>query len=69
MPVIKEAFDSMTDFLVNLSTKNESLKHKEGSYDKNCLEESKAKLLKQFNDKKRANLIMSRMEKQVEKQN
>ena len=31
------------------------------------LEESKAKLLKDNNDEKRANLIMSRMKKQMDK--
>ena len=33
------------------------------------LEESKAKLLKDINDEERANLIMSRMKKQMNKKN
>ena len=52
----------------NYTQKNESLKNKKGSYDENWLEESQTKLLKQVDDKKRANLIMSRMKKQMNKQ-
>ena len=37
------------------------------SYDEKWLEESKANLLNQMDDEKKANLIMSRMEKQMEK--
>ena len=33
MPAIKKAFDLMGDNIVELSTKNESLKNKIGSYD------------------------------------
>ena len=58
----------MGDDIVELSTENESFKNKIGSYDGKWLEKSKSKLLKQFNDEKRANLIMPRMEKQMEKQ-
>ena len=58
----------MGDDIVQLSTKNESLKNKIGSYDEKWLEESKTKLLKQNNDEKRANLIKSRMEKEMKKQ-
>ena len=50
MPVIRKAFDLMVDDIVELSTKNDALKDKIGSYDKKWLEESKAKLLKQIND-------------------
>ena len=57
----------MGDNIVELSTENEALKNKIGSYDERCLEESKAKLLKQIDDEKRANLIMSRMQKQIYK--
>ena len=60
IPAIKKAFDVMGDFSVNLSTKNDALKNKIGSYDEKRLEESKAKLLNQIDDEKRANLIMSR---------
>ena len=57
----------MGDDIVDLTTENEILKNKNGSYDEKWLEESKAKLLKQIDDDKRANLIMSRMKKQMEK--
>ena len=61
MPAIKKAFDLVGDDIVELSTKNHALKKIIGSYDENLLKESKAKLLKQIEDKERANLIMSRM--------
>ena len=67
MPAIKKAFDLMGDDTVELSTENESLKNKIG-YDDKWSEESKARLLKQIDDEKRANLIMSRMEKPMKKQ-
>ena len=69
MPAIKKAFNLMGDDIVELSAENDTLKNKIGSYDEKWLEESKAKLLKQIDDEKRANLIMSRMKKQMEKQN
>ena len=53
---------------VDLSTENDALKNKLGSYDEKWLEESKAKLLKQIDDEERASLIMSRMKKQLIKQ-
>ena len=68
MPAIKKAFDLMGDDIVDLSTENDALKSKIGDYDERWLEESKAKLLKQIDDEKRANLIMSRMKKRMEKQ-
>ena len=58
----------MGDDVVELSRENDALKNKIGSYDEKWLEESKAKLLKQIDDEKRAKLIMSRMKKQMEKQ-
>ena len=67
MPAIKKDFDSMGDDIVELSTENESLK-KTRSHDEKWLEESKAKLLKQIDDEDRANLIISRKEKQMTKQ-
>ena len=67
MPAIKKAFNLLGDDIAELSTENDALKNKIGSYDEKCLEESKAKLLKQIDDEKRANLIMSRMKKQMEK--
>ena len=69
MPAIKKAFDLMGDDIVDLSTENDALKDKIGDYDEKWLQESKAKLLKDIDDKKRADLIMSRMKKQMEKQN
>ena len=66
MPAIEKAFNLLGDDIVDLRTENETLR-KRGSYDEKGLEESKAKLLKQIDDEKRANLIMSRMEKQMEK--
>ena len=69
MPAIKEAFILMGNDIVDLSTENDALKEKIGDYDEKWLQESKAKLLKDINDKKRANLIMSRMKKQMNKQN
>ena len=69
MPAIKKAFNLMGDDIVELSTENVALKNKIGSYDERWLEESKLKLLKEIDDKKRADLIMSRMKKQMNKQN
>ena len=68
MPAIKKAFHLLGDDIVELSTKNDALKNKIGSYDEKWLEESKNKMLKQIDDEKGANLIMSRMKKQMEKQ-
>ena len=68
MPAIKKAFNLLGDDIVELSTENDALKNKIGSYDEKWLEESKARLLQQIDDEKRANLIMSRMKKQMEKQ-
>ena len=57
----------MGDDIVDLSTENDALKNEVGNYDEKMLEESKTNLLKQIDDKKRADLIMSRMRKQIEK--
>ena len=65
MPAIKKAFNLLGDDIVDLSTENETLKSKIGDYDQKWLEESKAKLLKDISDEKRAKLIMSRMKKQM----
>ena len=59
-PAIKKALNLMGDNIVELHTENDALKNKIGPYDEKWLEESKAKLLKQIVDEKRANLIMSR---------
>ena len=69
MPAIKKAFNLMGDDIIELSTENDALKNKIGSYDERWLEESKTKLLKEIDDEKRANIIMSRMKKQMNKQN
>ena len=69
IPAIKKAFNLLGDDIVDLSTENDALKNKIGDYDEKWLQESKAKLLKDIDDKKRANLIMSRMKKQMDKQN
>ena len=69
MPAIKKAFDLLGDDIVDPSTENDALKNKIGNYDEKWLQESKTKLLKDIDDKKRADLIMSRMKKQMEKQN
>ena len=66
-PAIKKAFNLVGDDIVDLSAENDTLKNKRGDYDEKCLEESKAKLLKDIDDEKRANLIMSRMKKQMNK--
>ena len=68
MPAIKKAFNLMGDDIVDLHTENESLRNKIGTYDEKLLEKSKARLLKQIDDEKRANLIISRMKKQMNKQ-
>ena len=67
MPAIKEAFNLMGNDIVELSTENDTLKNQIGNYDEKWLEESKAKLLKNIDDEKRANIIMSRMKKQMVK--
>ena len=67
MPAIKEAFTLMGNDIVDLSTENDALKEEIGDYDEKWLQESKGKLLKDIDDEKRANLIMSRMKKQMNK--
>ena len=67
MTAIKKAFNVLGDDIIELSTENGVLKNQIGEYDQKWLEESKAKLLKDINDEKRATLIMSRMKKQMNK--
>ena len=67
MPAIKEAFTLMGNVIVDLSRENDALKENIGDYDEKWLQESKEKLLKDIDDGKRANLIMSRMKKQMNK--
>ena len=52
--------------MVELSTENKFLK-KTCSHGENCSEKSKSWLLKQFDYEKRANLIISRLQKQMKK--
>ena len=67
MPAIKKAFSLLGDDVIDLSTENDALKVKIGSYDEKCLRECKTKLLKQIANENSANLIVSRMKKQMEK--
>ena len=67
MPAIKKAFNVLGDDIIELSAENDVLKNQIGEYDQKWLEESKAKLLKDIDDDKRANLIMTRMKKQMNK--
>ena len=67
MPAIKKVFNVLGDDIIELSTENDVLKNQIGEYDQKWLEESKAKLLKDINDEKRAHLFMSRMKKQMNK--
>ena len=67
MPAIKKAFNVLGDDLIELSAENDVLKNQIGEYDQKWLEESKAKLLIDIDDKKRADLIMFRMKKQMNK--
>ena len=69
MPAIKKAFNILGDDIIELSTKNDVLKNQIGDYNQKWSDESKAKLLKDINDEKRANIIMSRIKKQMNKQN
>ena len=66
--VSMKGFDLIGDDIVELSTENEALKYEKGSYEKKWSEASKTKLLRQIDNEKKANFIMSRMEKQREKQ-
>ena len=68
MPANKKSFDLMGDDIVEFSIENESLKIKIGCYDEKLLDEFKAKRLKQIDDEKRADLIMSRLGEQMRKQ-
>ena len=67
MPAIKKAFNVLGDDIIELSLENDVLKNQIGEYDQKWLDESKTKLLKDINDEKRANIIMARMKKQMNK--
>ena len=68
MPAVEKAFNLIGDDIVELCIENAALKNKKSSYDEKWSEKSKAKPLKQIDDEKRANLIMSRMKQQMDKQ-
>ena len=69
MPAIKKAFNVLGDEKIELTVENDTLKNQIGDYNPKWLDESKAKLLKDINAEKRANIIMARMKKQMNKQN
>ena len=58
----------MGEDIEELYTENESLKTKTGSKEGKWLEEFKAKMLKRIDYEKRANLVLSRLEKQMKTQ-
>ena len=68
MPAIKKAFNVLGDDIIELSTENDVLKNQIGEYDQKWVQEEREKLLKDIDDEKRADLIMSRMKRQMEKQ-
>ena len=68
MPAIKKTFNLVKDDIVELHSGNEVLKNKIDGFDEKWLQESKNKLRKQIDDEKGANLIVSRMKKQMNKQ-
>ena len=67
MPAIKKAFNVLGDDIIEFSTENDVLKNQIGDYNQKWLDESKTKLLKDINDEKRANIIMARMKKHMDK--
>ena len=67
MPAIKKVFNVLGDDIIELSTENDVLKNQIGDYNQKWLDETKAKLLKDINDEKRANIIMARMKKHMNK--
>ena len=60
LPAIKKSFNVMGKDIVEIHTEKETLENQTGDYDEKWLEESKAKQLKQIDDEKRANSIMSK---------
>ena len=55
MPAIKKNLIVSGDDIVGLHTENKSLNNKKCSHDKKWLQKSKARLLQQIDDEKRAN--------------
>ena len=68
MPDIKNVFNLMGEDIVDISTENETLRSKIGPHDEKWFKNSELKLLKQIDDEKIANLIMSRMKELMNKQ-
>ena len=68
MPALKEAFDLMGDNIVEISTENEALNSQICDFDQKWFKKSKTKTMDQMDDEKRAQPIMSRMNKQINKQ-
>ena len=62
----KKAFNIMGDTILELSTENGTLKTKIGSCDEEWIKKSEKNLLKQIDEEKSANLVMSRMRKTIE---
>ena len=67
MPAIIKSFDVLGDDIIELSVENNAMKNQIGDYNQKWLDESKTKQLKGINDEKRANIIMVRMKKQMNK--
>ena len=67
MPAIKRTFSLLSGDILDLSTEKDALEDNIGSYDQKWLQESKDKQLKQIDDQKRANFVMYRMKKHMEK--
>ena len=55
----------MGDDIIELDAENKTLENKIENYAEKWLEESKARLLKQIIDDKRASIIMERMKKTI----
>ena len=53
IPAIKKAFNVLGDDIIELSVENDALKNQIGEYDQKWLEEAKARLLKDIDDKKK----------------
>ena len=51
MPAIKKAFSLLGDDIIELIVENDTLKNQIGDYDQKWLEKSKARLLKDIDDK------------------
>ena len=63
MPAIEKTFDILGNDILEFFTGKKSLKNQIDSYNDKLLEESEAMLLEQFDDEKRANWVISTLEK------